>query len=714
MFEDLLQTCSQISVHLGEAEGPVACIEPVRTCQERWQTLEQSAFRSLWCASICTTEASALLQESRELQFEMELLVKSVSSGPLSQGKIDWQNAIQETMRAADLAVLTEHCLYLHEVSQALSSSPLGKKELRDVEDTMQALNSQLALTKEKLGSQTSNGSDNSAVVRIIRDYVTWAKQMESRVSWRRRLSLFPEEASHQVNHMKKLQSETSLKRFQLASVLKEIREEVTELDEDESIAMLSIFDSLKDLYANTAKKTESALEEMNRTLLIRDRLWKQITDSSSWLTSVLEKESGKSVASEPKTTIPQLRVQLQVCTEALKDAERQANNLETLLDETKTMNNGLSLHESLQLIYRLAALQEEVSRVVNRKFASHWVIEELLHSQESSAEEQNVIQKSLRQIGSDVMRQKYPVTRDSLLTLEPVKHMLIDLLCKVPEIPHCPEPRRKEMLNAVLDLQRKIHLLELQANEHEEYLTLRQWVENSREAVKKSLSQIVDSSVGDAVRVGFCQDVLAKLPLVRMTCQEAADRLEAISKDLYPSQLTAERQKIRLVVEQLATWELTVKQEAKILECSIVERFGSPIDLSQPIQLFNGVRQRLKESICLRPDKKTIDAELQNNWMVIQTIESVLQMLESCRVGKENESYKTAIDLGKRTLGDCSMYMVSSVHDKMTKATEKAAFVTDVVDAVVYVQQRWFDQDFCNCLHHHDWPILILIIQAL
>nr|XP_021324291.1 nesprin-2-like isoform X1 [Danio rerio] len=666
MLEDLLQTCSQISAHLGEAEGHVACIEPVRTCQERWQTLEQTAFRSLWCANICTTEASALLQESRELQFEMELLVKSVSSGHLSQGQIDWQNAIRDTMRAADLAVLTERCLYLHEVSQALFSSPLGKKEIRDVEDTIQALNSQLELTKEKIGCQTPNSSDHSAVVRIIRDYVTWAKQMESRISRRRRMSLFPEEASHQVNHMKKLQSETSLKRFQLASVLKEIREEVTELDEEESKAMLSTFDSLEELYNNTAKKTESALEEMNRTLLIRDRLWKQITDSSSWLTSVLEKESGKSVASEPKTTIPELRVQLQVCTEALKDAERQENNLETLLDDSKTMNNGLSLHESFQLIDRLAALQEEVSRVVNRRFASRWVIEELLHSQESSAEEQNVIQKSLRQIGADIMRQKYPVTRDSLLALESVKHMLMELLCKVPEVPHCPEPRRKEMLNAIVDLQRKIHLLELQAKEHEEYLTLKQQLENSREVMKKSLSQIVDSSLRDDVRVGFCQDVLAKLPLVRMACQETADKIEAISKDLYPSQLTAERQKIRLVVEQLASWEVTFKQEAKILECSVAERFGSPTDLSPPIQLFNSVRQRLKKTICLRPDKKTIDAELQNHWMVIQTIESVLRMLESSRKGKENESYKTTIDLGKKTLRDCSIYM-----DKLLQAQE-------------------------------------------
>ncbi len=659
ILEDLLQTCSQISAQLGETEGPVACIEPFRTLQERWKTLERVASSSLWCANICTAEVAALLQEARELHHELELLEKSVSLPYPSQGQMDCQSALQETVRTTDLAVLTEHYFYLLEVSRALSSSPLGKKELRDVEDAMQGLNSQLALTQEKLSSQTSNGNGCSPIMRIIRDYVTWAKQTESKVR-RRRLSLFPEEASHQVNHMKKLQSETSLKRFQLASVLKELREEVTGLDEEDS--MSPTLDSLEDLYIKLTKKTECSVAEMNRMFHIRERLWKQITDSSSWLTSVLEKEAGKTVASEPKTTIPELRVQLQVYTEALKDADRQENNLETLLDAIKNVNHGLSVSESFQLINRLTALQEEVSRVVNRKWALRWVLEELLHAQESSAEEQNLILKSLRQMSADVTRQNYPVTRDSLLALEPVKHMLMELLCKVPEIPHCPDPRRKEMLNTVLDLERRIHLLELQAKEHEEYLILRQHMENSREAVKKSLLQIVDSSVGADIRLGFCQTLLVELPLVRMTCQEAADHLEAISKDLYPSQLTAERHKIRLVIEQLTSWEVTGKNEAKTIECSLAERLGSPTDLSPLTELFNSVRQQLKETICLEPDNKTIDTQLRKHWMLIQTVESVLRMLEHCRKEVDVESYQMTIDLGQKILNDCGMHMVSSM----------------------------------------------------
>ncbi|KAK7133211.1 hypothetical protein R3I94_015172 [Phoxinus phoxinus] len=666
ILEELLQTCSHISVHLDEAEGPVACIEPFRTLQERWRTVEWAASKSLWHANVCTAEVSGLLQEARELQRELELLEKSVSLSHSSHRPIDWQSALHETVRTADLGVLTERYSYILEVSQALSLGPLGKKELRDVEDAVQGLNSQLALTQEKLSSQTSNGNDCSPIIRIISDYVTWAKQTESKVSKRRRLSLYPEEASHEVNHMKKLQSETSLKRFQLASVLKELREEVTGLDEKDSRGMLPTLDSLEDLYNNISEKTEWAVIEMNRMLHIRERLWKQINDSSSWLTSVLEKESGKPVVSEPKITIPELRVQLQVSTESLKDAERQAKNLESLLDETKTMNNVLSVPESFQLINRLTALKEEASRVVNRKWASCWVFEELLHSQESSAEEHNVIQKSLRQLSADVMRQKYPVTRDSLSALESVKHMLMELLCKVQEIPHCPEPRRKEMLHAVLDLQRRIDLLEQQAKEHEEYLTSRQHMENSREAVKKSLSHIVDSHVGTDVRLCVCQAVLVELPLVRITCQEAADLLEAISKYLCPSQLTAERQKICLVIEQLASWELTVKNEAKTLQCSLVERLGSPTDLSPLAELFNSVRQQLKKTICMEPDNKTIDAELRKHWTLVQAIESVIQMLEVCRKGEKAESYQMTVDLGQKTLNDCNVHM-----DKLLQARE-------------------------------------------
>ncbi|XP_059369612.1 nesprin-2-like [Carassius carassius] len=663
-LEELLQTCSQISAHLGETEGPVTCIEPFRTLQERWQTMEQDASSKLWCANICTAEVAALLQEARDLHHELELLEKSVSLPHLSQGQMESQSALQETVKTADLAVLTERYLYLLEVSQALSSSPLGKKELRDVEDAMQGLNSQLALTQEKISAQTSNGNGSSPIIRIIRDYVTWAKQTESELSRRRRLSLFPEEASHQVSHMKKLQSETSLKRFQLASVLKELREELTGLNKEDP--MSPTLDSLEDLYVNLTEKTECAVAEMKRMFQIRERLWKQITDSSSWLTSVLEKESGKTVASEPKTTIPELRVQLQVCTEALKDAERQANNLEALLDEMKEVKHGLNVPESFQLINRLTALQEEVSRVVNRKWALRWVLEELLHAQESSAEEQNITLKSLRQMSADVTRQKYPVTRDSLLALEPVKQMLMELLCKVPEIPYCPDPQRKEMLNAVLDLQRRIHLLELQAKEHEEYLILRQHMENSSEAVKKSLLQIVDSSVGVDVRIRFCQTVLVELPLVRMTCQEASDHLETISKDLYPSQLKTERHKIHLVIEQLASWELTVKKEAKIIECSLAKGLGSPTDLSPLTELFNSVRQQLKETIWLEPDNKTIDTQLRKHWMLIQTVESVLRMLEHYRNEEDVGSFQMTIDLGQKTLNDCGMHM-----DRLLQARE-------------------------------------------
>jgi len=443
---------------------------------------------------------------------------------------------------------------------------------------------------------------------------------------------------------------------------LKELREEVTGFDEKDSKAMLPALDSLEDLYVKISEKTECAVVEMIRMLHIREKLWKQITDSSSWLTSVLEKESGKPVASELKMTIPELRVQLQVSTEALKNAERQAKNLESLLDETKTMNNVLSVPESFQLINRLTALQEEVSRVVNRKWASCWVFEELLHSQESSAEEHNIIQKTLRQLSADVMRQKYPITKDSLSALESAKHMLMELLCKVQEIPHCPETQRKEMLHAVLDLLRRIHLLKQQAKEHEEYFTSLQHMENSREAVKKSLSHVVDSHVGTDVRLCVCQAVLVDLPLVRIICQEAADHLEAISKDLYPSQVTAERQKIYLVIEQLASWELTVKNEAKMLQCSLVEQLGCPTDLSPLSELFNSVRQQLKKTICLEPDNKIIDVELRNHWTLVQTVESVIQMLECCRKGEEVESYQMIVDLGQRTLNDCAVHMVSSM----------------------------------------------------
>ncbi|XP_051954461.1 nesprin-2-like [Xyrauchen texanus] len=659
MLEELLQTCCQISAHLSAAEGPVVCLKPIRSLQEKWHTLEGAASRSLWHTCICTTEGSALLQEASKLQSELELLEKS-------QCQINCQNVLQQAVETADLIVLRERYLYLLELCQALSSSPLGKKELTDVEDTIKGLNSQLAVVQEKLNSCTSNDNDCSLIIRIVRNYFTWAKQTESKVSRRRRLSLYPEEASHQVNLMKKLQLEISQKRSQLASVLKELRQEAAGLSEGESIAMSPTLNSLENLYSLIKVNTDCAVEDMNRMLHIREHFWKQITESSSWLTSVLKKESSKSMASELATTIPELMVQLQICTESLKEAERQANNLQTLIDETKNMNYGLSVPESFQLVDRLTALQEEVSRVVNRKWASRWVLEELLRAQQSSAEELNVILKSLRQMSADIIKQNYPVTRASRFAIEPHKQMLMEHLCKVKEMPHFPEPQRNEILHAILDLQRRVHLLDQQAKKQEVHLNIRQRMKNYREAVKKILPQIIDSNVGADTRLSFCQALLVELPLMKMACQQATDHLEAISEDLYPSQLTAERQKIHWTFEQLASWELTVSNEAKALESTLVKDLSSPTDRSVLANLFNSIRQELKETIYLEPVNQAVDAELRKHWTLIRNVESVLRMLASCRKRAEAEACKKTIDLGQRTLNDCHMHM-----DKLIQAQE-------------------------------------------
>ncbi|TRY94947.1 hypothetical protein DNTS_013096, partial [Danionella cerebrum] len=652
MIEDLLQTCSQVSSYLCEAEGPVTCIEPIRTLQERWQKLEYAASMRLWHANICTTEVSMLLQEARELQSELELLEKSPILLHQSQGHMDLQ--IQEIIRNADFGVLSEHYKYLLGISDGLSSSQIGKKELKDVEETMQSLDSQLALTKQKLFSQTLNLSDCSPVIGTVNDYITWVKQTEGKVTWRRTLSLFPEGASHQVNCMKKLHSEATTKRFQLTSTLKELRQE---LDEENSKAMLLTFDTLEGLYIKITEKTECAVVQMNRTLHSRDRLWKQITDISSWLTSVLEKESAGS-----KSTIPESKVQLSVCTETLKESETHANNLDTLLGEIKVSNNSLSLPESVRLIDRLTALQDEVSRVVNRVWAAKWILEELLHSQESSAKDLNVIQKRLRQMSADVSSMKYPVTSDSLSTLEPIKQILVKFLFKVTKV----EPQRREIMKAIQDLQSTIQQLESRAKEHEEFFSLRQQVECSKEAVMKSIPQIVDSSLGTGVRLCICHSVLSELPLVRSTTQEAADHLEAISKDLHPSLLLTERQKIHLVIEQLASLKLKVKQEVKIFECSLVESVGDLTGLGPPTELFRSVRLRLKENICLEPRSNCIDAELQKHWMMIQTVESGLRILEGCMKGKEDEGYLVTMELGRGTLDDCHAHV-----DKLLQAKE-------------------------------------------
>ncbi|XP_049338084.1 nesprin-2 isoform X3 [Astyanax mexicanus] len=708
MLEELLRTCCQISTHLGEAEGPMVCLLQVKRLQEKWQDLEATADLSLRHAEICSSEASVLLKDAEVLLGDLASLqmIKPSSHSPESHAQS--QHSIQRIKTSSDLVEMNARYLHLCELWQGMLQCPVGEKERKDIEEALQGVKSQLSHIQEKLGPCITRPGDHS-VIEVIRDHLTWAKGVENKVSKRKKLSLFPDEANQQINSMKKLQSEISSRRSKVPSVVKKLREEIAGLGKEDSAVMLSALETLENLYGKISQQSDSSSAELYKMLYTRQRLESQITENSSWVSSLLEKESSKCAAVElvGGSTIAKLKVHHQKHKATLKEAEKRLLTVQTVLEESKDVIQSLNVSESFHLVNKLTTLRTEILRIVRRKRASCWELEELLHAQESSAEEFAAIQKSLRQMTTDFEKQRYPVTQESLSAFVPVRYMLLEHQSQVQEAQHCQEPRRKDLLHAVLTLQARARLLDQQAEQHEKYLASKKRLDTCSEAIRRTVSQLSDRNVETSKRLKLGQSILVELPMLKISCQETADQLETLSGDLYPSQLNSERQKIQSMFESLASWEQIVGTEVTGLERTLVaDLLSNPTELSAALtEHFLNAEDQLKHINCLEPTDQSITEELRNCWTLKRSLLSVLRMLEVCKDSTAVESYGKATDAARRTLKECKMHM-----EKLLQAKEGLSdYLMAVRHAQGFLQQVEFrllipSASFKDCmeeLHH-------------
>lgn len=662
ILEELMHTCCHVSSYLGEAEGPMACLIQVKNLQKKWQILEGTADRTLRHADHCMSEASILMKHAKALLGEVEVL--HTASSPPSTPIKDCQRAIQETITFSEFVEINERYLYLLELSHTLFQCPLGEKEKEDISNVFQNLKSQLDCAQEKLSTYATCPSDHllAGITNTMKSWFAWAKQTESRITRKKKLSLFPEAASHQVNSMKKLQSEISSRQIKLSSVAMKLKEEIIGLSQVDSSLMLSALQTLENLYSKISEKAESVTAELNQMLPVRQRLDMQITDNITWLASLLEKESNTAATIQLRGSITDLRVYHQKHKATLKEAEKRLSTIQTLLDETKDMIHSLSTVDTFHLINKLTTLHEEISRIVKCKRTTCWDLEELLHTLESSTEEFAAIQKSLRQITTDLEKQRFPVTRDSLASIDPIRHMLIEHLSQVLEVQHCQENQRKDLLRTILNLQEKVRLLDQQSMEHEEYLTSKKHLENHFEAVKKRVLEVSDSSRDADKQFHMDHTLLVEIPLVKISCQNTAEKLEAIYSDLFPSQLNSERQKIRSMLKSLTAWEHIVSNDVKNHEDYLLASSLSNLrELTPLTEHFMRVEEQLKQNACLDPSDQAITMALQTCLTLERSVASGMRMLEICKDCTAIEGYGKTTDIGRRILKDCKMQTVNA-----------------------------------------------------
>ncbi|XP_046877069.1 nesprin-2-like isoform X4 [Hypomesus transpacificus] len=609
-LSELLQLCGQVSGHLTESEGSGALLAHLGELQETWKLVEATCTRTLWHGLVSTSQADDLLREAEGLRAALQAASRSF------QTRQDSPRAFERILMVADLDVFNQQYTHLLCVSGELGEFGLGQKEREAMSEVFQGLKQLLDLTQSELRAQSPEiVSDSlSKIIQRTRDRVVWAKRTQNLLTSGKRLAVFPEEARAQIAGMRKLQTEIASVRSKVGSETGDGIALDWNLGEEEMEEGSNSRKTLEELCAGVANDCTHTLKEMEKTLRGREKLFAQITKMDTWLVaSHIEKETSTDVS---PASIPDLERKVRSHQSALKDVERQMSFTDSLLEKTKEMAPGMTPAESRYLVNRLAGLRLELDGMLVHERTTVWELEELLHAQMSSAEELAAVRTSLSQIAADLGRQSFPVTRANLWATEPSRRLLLEHQCHIQELQHCQKGQKGALLCTIAELQEKIKNLEAHAPEHEKYLCLRKHVE--------------DSSVDVGERFRLCQTLLVELPLLKKECQEAADQLEAISQDLYPSQLTSERHKIRRAVENLLSCELTITNDIKMLEGNLLEGLLFCSEYKAMMELLHQSCQEFKEAGPVAPDESVIDLELQGCWVTWRNLESGMRVLEA------------------------------------------------------------------------------------
>ncbi|XP_029903714.1 nesprin-2a [Myripristis murdjan] len=671
MMEELLRLSSQLSVHLSEAESSGALLAQLGDVQEEWRLLEGSIKRALKHASNSSSQYSRLIKEAEQLQAKLESLQKSSTFMQPSQTIHDSKSTLEFACMTTDLKLYNQQYLHLQSQSDALGHFSLGRKEKDEVERVLRKLRSLLNVTKNQLDtSSTSIGGTSSAKInKHLKDLVIWAKQAENHMTFGKTLALFPEEARIQIVEMKKLQTDILTRRSNMQVEVEEIKALASNMEKEESDQVAMSLKYIEGLYAAIAGSSAHALDIMEKNLQEREKLLHQLTDMDAWLAEAhVNRAPYAHVDNISKANIVNLESKLRIHKLATEEIENQKAVVDNLAENSKEIAVGLSPAESRYLVNRLSGLWTELDGLLAHERAASWELEELIHERTASDVEFSNIQASLKQISSDLEQQTFPFTKDTLSTIETLKHMLMEHQCQIQELQHCQESKRSSLLCIAGELQDRSKSLSMRAMEQDKYLHLKKQMEDSRDIAEGQIQRYKDETLSVGERFKLCQTLLVELPLVKTQCQEAADQLEAIGQDLHPSQLNSERLKIRQIVETLVSWEHAVTDDIKNLEVKLLEGLHFHTELPALIEFFQRTRLELEQAEPVDPDEKAIDIKLQRCWVIWRNLESGMRVLDILGQ-KEKINPRTHGEL--YSLKDATMQVCHSHMESLSQARE-------------------------------------------
>ncbi|XP_039458830.1 titin-like isoform X2 [Oreochromis aureus] len=686
---ELLVTHSKLCPHLTRYERATAETEQ-KNLQERWRALERTVESMLHHTHDRSHKTSNLLSELSDLQEHLEMIIRDLEAKLPSVTQWNCKKARQLMEANAEVKAAQQKYLHLQQLSELLLFSPQWDVETKEIHQGLQRVKDKISHTEELLATQTLNSSSPimEKIVKVMREGLAWARQTESDIEGRRkRVALLPEEVHRQLRDLKKLQSEVMAKQGQLESLVEEMTELFPQLDQVEEVPMVqSLLKCLEELSKSTNEKLSKAVKEVESGLQTREKLSEQIADLDSWVVAHLQREASRDPDSELRSPAELDRRTRQI-QETLAEAEKQEAVCEALLIKSKDIASELSVTEHCQLFDKLTNLQENIRTISSQEKNNKKELNELTQTLDSSKKNLVTVENSLRQMLVDLSRHRFPITRESLQALEPFKHMILEHKSQVDLLqPWIPNEKTKELNSVISELHNKMYALEMKARDQERYLNIRQCVEDLRESIQEQVRQTKEDGNDTDKKYRICQNLLIQFHLMKGLCEEARSKLHTISADLYPSQLTAEQQRLKQNEESLNTLEMTLHNNLSIIEWNLLKDLDLESERKATKAFLLKTQKELEKCPTVEPKDTAINREYERVVSLTKTVESrmrALGLLEQKKGKKKRSGTQDLMDLKNAVLGQCESYM-----ENITQARESLrSYTCSVKQAVQFLR---------------------------
>ncbi|XP_042357130.1 nesprin-2-like isoform X2 [Plectropomus leopardus] len=672
LLGDLLVTHTKLCLHLSWSERTTAQTE-LKNIQEKWGDLERAVERTLYHTNVHKKETSSLLSVISGLQGHLERIGKDLEVKSPSATQWNCKKAQQLMVANADVKAAQQKYLHLQQLSEVLLLNSRREEDTTKIQQGLQRIKDQLCHTEKLVSSQTQSSSNPimKKIIVVMRDGFAWAKQTESDIEGRRkRVALLPEEVHRQLRDLKKLQSEVMAKQGQLESLVEEVTELLPQLDQAEEVPMVrSSLESLEELSKLTTEKLARAVREIESGLQTREKMSEQVADLDSWVLAHLHRDVSRSPDSELRSPAEVERRVRQI-QETLAEAEKQAAVCEALLMKSKDIASELSIMENCQLYDKLTNLQEDIRAISSYEKANKNELDKLTQTVESSKNNLATIETSLRQMLVDLSRHRFPITSESLQAVEPFKHMILEHKSQVDLLqPWIPREKSREVYSVISEILSKMVTMEMKAAGQEKYLNKRQCVEDLRENIQEQVHLTKDDSRELEDKYKVCQTLLAQLPLIKYMTKDAGSKLQMISADLYPSQLSTEQQRLKQNIKSLDTLEMTLYNNLSIIEWNLLKDLDLNSEKATTQEFLRKTLKEFQKLPVLEPDETVIDNEYQRVISLRKTVDSkmrALEVLEQKKGNKRGSGSKDLMDLKNAVLSECDSQM-----EKISQAKE-------------------------------------------